>query len=90
MDSECLSGVGRALATLCPLLRSAYRTRLLALSNLLLQPVSKMAAEGQEQPGHRTLLSGDRKELRPPDPAEVLKYAFCTGEGGRLCSTRRR
>jgi hypothetical protein len=65
-------------------LPSAHRTHLLALSNMLLQPVSKEAAEGKEQPYDRKLLAEVCAQLRTEDLAEVLKYPFCTGEAEQI------
>jgi hypothetical protein len=46
-DSIWLSRLGQILAAFCRLLPSARRTQLLALSNMLLEAVSKQAAEGK-------------------------------------------
>jgi hypothetical protein len=83
-DSRRLSVLGNALAALCRLLPSAHRTHLLALSNMLLQPVSKGAGEGKEQPYDRKLLAEVSAQLRTEDLAEVLKYPFCTAEAEQI------
>jgi hypothetical protein len=83
-DSYHLSSLGRALAALCVLLPSAHNTHLLALSNLLLTPVSQKADEGKEQPDDRNLLTAVCAQLPPQDLAEVLKYPFCTGEAQQV------
>ena len=51
---------------------------------MLLQPVSKEAAEGTEQPYDRKLLTAVCAQLRPQDLAEVLKYPFCTGDAEQI------
>jgi hypothetical protein len=79
-DSARLSSLGKTLAALCSLLPSAHHTHLLALSNMLLQPVSKEATEGKEQPYDRKLLAAVCAQLRTEDLVEVLKYPLCTGE----------
>jgi hypothetical protein len=87
-NSDRLSRFGQILAAFCRLLPSAHRTHLLALSNMLLQPVS----EGKEQPYDRKLLSAVElkllaevcAELRTEDLVEVLKYPFCTGEAEQI------
>ena len=82
-DSRWLSSLGDALAAFCRLLPSAHRTHLLALSNMLLQPMSKEAAEGKEQPYDRKLLAAVCAQLLQ-DLTEVLKYPFCTGEAEQI------
>jgi hypothetical protein len=83
-DSEQLWRLGQSLAAVCRLLPSAHRTHLLALSNMLLQPVSIAAAEGKEQPYDRKLLADVCAQLRTEDLAQVLKYPFCTGEAEQI------
>ena len=83
-ESNRLASLGRTLAALCRLLPSAHHTHLLALSNMLLQPVSKEAAEGKEQPNDRKLLAEVCAQLSPQDLAELLKYPFCTGEAEQI------
>jgi hypothetical protein len=83
-DSESLSRLGRALAAFCRFLPSAHRTQLLALSNMLLTPVTKKKDEGEEQPYYRKLLTTVCAQLSPQDLAEVLKYPFCTGEAEQI------
>jgi hypothetical protein len=83
-DSWRLSILGSALAALCRLLPSARSTQLLALSNMLLRPVSKGAANGEEEPNDRKLLAEVCAHLRMEDLAEVLKYPFCTGEAEQI------
>ena len=51
---------------------------------MLLQPVSKEAAEGTEQPYDRKLLTAVCAQLSPQDLAEVLKYPFCTGDAEQI------
>jgi hypothetical protein len=82
-DSNRLSSLGAALAEFCRLLPSTRGTHLLALSNLLLQPVSQ-ATEGKEQPNDRKLLADVCAQLHTQDLAEVLKYPFCTGEAEQI------
>jgi hypothetical protein len=60
---------------------------LLTLSNMLLQPVFKEAAEGKEQPDERKLLAEVCAQLRTEDLAEVLKYPFVRAKRSRSCST---
>src|SRR5262249_26288970 len=76
--SARLSAFGQSLAAVCRLLPSTHRTHLLALSNMLRQPVSEDAAEGEEQSYDRKLLAEVCTQLRTEDLAEVLKYPFCT------------
>jgi hypothetical protein len=83
-DSDRLSRLGQNLATVCRLLPSAHRTHLLALSNMLLRPVSKEAPEGKEEPNDRKLLAEMCAQLRTEDLAEVMKYPFCTGEAEKI------
>jgi hypothetical protein len=83
-DSKSLSSLGRALAALCRFLPSAHRTHLLALSNMLLTPVTKKNHEGDEQPDDQKLLTAVCVQLSPQDLAEVLKYPFCTGEAEQI------
>jgi hypothetical protein len=83
-DSDRLWSLGESLAAVCRLLPSALRTHLLALSNMLLQPVSKEAAEGKEQPYDRKFLAEVCAQLRTEELAEVLKYPFCTGEAEQI------
>ena len=77
-NSDRLSSLGRTLAAFCALLPSAHHTHLLALSNLLLTPVSKKEDED------RKLLTAVCARLRPQDLAEVLKYPFCTEEAEQI------
>jgi hypothetical protein len=51
---------------------------------MLLQPVSKEATEGKEQPYDRKLLAEVSAQLRTEDLAQVLKYPFCTGEAEQI------
>ena len=81
-DSDRLSSLGKALAAFCNFLPSAHHTQLLALSNLLLTPVSKN--EGEEQLFDRKLMTAVCAQLSPQDLAEVLKYPFCTGEAEQI------
>jgi hypothetical protein len=83
-DSERLSPLGESLAAFCRLLPSAHRTHLLALSNMLLQPVPVEAAEGKEQPHDRELTKEVCAQLRAEELAEVLKYPLCTGEAEQI------
>jgi hypothetical protein len=83
-DSDRLSHLGKNLAAFCRLLPDTHRTCLLALSNMLLTPVSKKENEGEEQPYDRKLLVAVSAQLRPQDLTEVLKYPFCTGEGEQI------
>ena len=83
-DSDRLSSLGQSLAALCRLLSSTYRTHLLALSNMLLHPVSKEVPEGKEQPNDRKLLAEVCAQLPPQELAEVLKIPFCTGEAEQI------
>jgi hypothetical protein len=56
-DSEGLANLGQILAALCKLWPSSHHTHLLALSNMLLEPVAKETDESIEQahnPQHRT------------------------------------
>jgi hypothetical protein len=83
-DSFQLLGLGDALAAFCSLLPSAHHTHLLALSNMLLQPVPEETAEAEDQPYVRTLLANVCAQLSAQDLAEVLKYPFCTGEAEQI------
>jgi hypothetical protein len=83
-DSVRLSSLGRALAAFYRLLPSTRHTPLLALSNMLLQPVSKEAGQGKEQPYDRKLLAEVCAQLSTEDLAEVLKYPFCTAEAEQI------
>jgi hypothetical protein len=83
-DSDRLSSLGSALAAFCTSLPSAHHTHLLALSNLLLTPVSEKENEGEEQSYDRKLLAAVCVQLSPQDLAEVLKYPFCTGEADQI------
>jgi hypothetical protein len=83
-DSNRLSRLGLGLAAVCRLLPSAHRTDLLALSNMLLQPMSKEAAEGKEQRYDRKLLAEVCAQLSTEKLALVLKYPFCTGEAEHI------
>jgi hypothetical protein len=76
-DSDRLSILGAVLAEFCRLLPSARGTHLLALSNLLLEPVSQAR-------GTRKLLADVCAQLHTQDLAEVLKYPFCTGEAEQI------
>ena len=71
-----------ALAAFCRLLPSARRTHLLALSNMLLRPVSKEAAEGKEQPYDRKLLTEVCAQLPSEDLAETTEISFLYGRSG--------
>ena len=82
--SRRLWPLGQSLAAVCRLLPSAHRTHLLALSNMLLLPMSKEAAEGGEQTYERKLLAEVCAQLRTQDLAEVLKYPFCTGKAEQI------
>jgi len=86
-DSNRLSSLGKTLAAFCRLLPNAPRTCLLALSNMLLTPVSEKEGEGEEQPYDRKLLAAVSAKLRREDLAEVLKYPSRRGNRKRLCST---
>jgi hypothetical protein len=72
------------VAAFCILLPSAYHTHLLALSNMLLQPVSEVAAEGKERTHDRKLLTEVSTQLSKEYLAQVLKYPFCTGEAQEI------
>jgi hypothetical protein len=83
-DSSRLSSLGSALATFCRFLPSARHTQLLALSNMLLQPVPKKVSEGKERSDDRKLLADVCAQLHTDDLAEILKYPFCTGEAEQI------
>jgi hypothetical protein len=84
-DSQLLSSLGRTLAAFCTLLPSAHHAHLLALSNLLLTPLSEKADnEDKGQADDRKLLTAVCAQLRPQDLAEVLKYPFCTGDAEQI------
>jgi hypothetical protein len=83
-SSYRLSSLGGTLAASCALLPSSHHTHLLALSNMLLQPVSKEAAEDKNQLFDRKLLIALCAQLSPQDLAEALKYPFCTGEAEQI------
>jgi hypothetical protein len=83
-DSLRLSSLGQSLAALCRLLPSTRHPHLLALSNLLLQSVSKEATQGEKQPHDRMLLVEAYAQLQTEDLADVLKYPFCTGEAEQI------
>jgi len=51
---------------------------------MLLQPVSRDAADGKKQPYDRKLLAEVCAQLRTEDLVEVLKYPFCTGEAEQI------
>ena len=88
-NSDRRSSLGKALAAACRVLPTATRhTHLLALSNMLLQPVSEEATERKQQPNHRKLLADVCAQLRPQDLAEVLKYPFSTGEAEQIVLTQ--
>jgi hypothetical protein len=82
-DSHRLSGLGNALMAVSRLL-PAHRTHLLALSNMLLQPVSEEAAESKEQPNDWKLLADVCAQLPTEDLVEALKFPFCTGEAEQI------
>jgi len=75
-QSARLSGLGQSLAAICRLLPSTHCTHLLAISNMLLQPVSTEAG--------RKLLAEVCAQLSWEHLAEVLKYPFCTGEAEQI------
>jgi hypothetical protein len=79
-SSDRLSSLGKALAALCGSLPSARHAYLLALSNMLLRPVSAEAADGEKQAYDRKLLVEVCAKLSPQDLSEVLKYPFSTAE----------
>jgi hypothetical protein len=83
-NSLRLSSLGKALAAFCELLPSAHHTHLLALSNLVLLPVSKKENDGEEQRYDRKLLTAVCAQLPPQELAEVLKFPFCTGEAEQI------
>jgi hypothetical protein len=83
-DSDRLRSLGSTLAAFCMLLPNARHTYLLAVSNLLLSPVPKKAARGEEKSNDRKLLVALCALLPPQDLAEVLKYPFCTGEAEQI------
>jgi hypothetical protein len=85
-DSHRLSSLGETLAAICTSLPSAHQTQLLAISNLLLTPISEKPAQG-ELP--RKLLARICTQLRTEDLAEVLKYPFCTGEAEHRGGSKR-
>ena len=76
-SSDRLSSLAGSLAALCRLLPSTRHTHLLALSNMLLQPVSEEASNGEEQTEHRKLLAEVCAQLSPQDrceaPAEIFR-----------------
>jgi hypothetical protein len=82
-ESYRISRLGVALAAFCLLLPSSPHTHLLALSNMLLQPVSE-ATEGEERPNDRKLLTDLCAQLDNQDLAKVLKYPFCTGQAEQI------
>jgi hypothetical protein len=84
IDSNRLSCLGTALAACCRLLPSTPLTHLLALSNLLLEPVPKKAAESNGQFDDRELLATVCEALPSQDLAGVLKYPFCTGQAEQI------
>ena len=84
-DSVRLLSFGKSLAALCALLPSAHHAQLLALSNLLLVPVSEKAEEAYPfdwKTGED--LAAVCAQLPPQDLAEVLKYPFCTGKAEQI------
>jgi len=83
-SSDRLSSLGGTLAAFCALLPSAHHTHLLALSNMLLTPMSKKAADRDEQSYDRKLFKVVCAQLSPQDLAEVVKYPFCTGEAEQI------
>jgi hypothetical protein len=87
-SSDHLSRLGKTLAAFCAALPSARQTHLLALSNLLLSPVSKKEFEGDEakedKADEEKSLAAVCSQLSPQDLAEVLKYPFCTGRAERI------
>jgi hypothetical protein len=83
-DSDQLSSLCQVLAALCALIPSTERTHLLALSNMLLRPVSKEKAGGEEQPYDRKLLAKVCAQLSQQDLTEVLKYPDCTNEAEQI------
>jgi hypothetical protein len=84
MESDRLSKLGKALAAFCASLPSARHTRLLALSDLLLLPVSKKEDQDEQQLSYRKLLTAVCAQLQPQDCAEVLKYPFSVGEAEQI------
>jgi hypothetical protein len=87
-DSYLLQGLGTRLAAVCRFLPSARDTHLLALSNMLLWPVSKEDAEGKKEANDRKLLVEVCAQLGTEDLAAVLKYPFCTGEAEQIVLTQ--
>jgi tetratricopeptide (TPR) repeat protein len=83
-NSDRLLSLGKTLAALCVLLPSAHQSHLLALSNMLLMPVSEEVNEVEEQPYDRKLLAAVCAQLSQQDLTEVLKYPFCTGEAKQI------
>jgi hypothetical protein len=86
-DSDRLLKWGKSLAALCTLLPSAHRTQLLALSNMLLRPISevpKEASDLKEQPANPQLLTKVCAQLPTEELAEALKYPFSTGEAEQI------
>jgi hypothetical protein len=86
-DSYRLASLGETLAAFCRFFPSAHRTHLLALSNMLLQPVSEEALEGEEQPYTKRLLAEVCVQLRTEDMLDVLKYPFARAGRSRSCLT---
>jgi hypothetical protein len=99
-NSDWLSRLGNALTAVCRLLPSADRTymptptstapvrdstRLLALSNMLLQPVSKEAAKTKEQSQDRKLLTDVCAQLPTEDLVEVLNFLFVRANRSGSC-----
>jgi hypothetical protein len=83
-DGRC-AGLPMFLMSFCKLMPSTHRTHLLALSNMLLQPVSiETRLLGKRQLYDPKLLAEVCAQLHTQDLAEVLKYPFCTGEAEQI------
>jgi hypothetical protein len=83
-DSNRLSSLGQSLGALCRLLPSTHRTHLVALSNMLLRPLSEKLPESKEQPRDWMLFAEVCAQLSQQDLSELLKYPFCTGEAEQI------
>lgn len=75
-DSEQLSLLGRALGGLCRTLAHTRYARLLAVSNILLAPVSQLSGEGELQPFDRKVFEDMCLNLQIEDLTEILKREF--------------
>jgi hypothetical protein len=84
MDSSRLLYLGKILGAFCRFLPSAYRTHLLALSNILLEPVAIDETDGRAEYLDRKLVVEVCAHLRKEDLAEALKYPLCTGEPQKI------